>query len=121
MTRAQATDVHQHLWPEAVLRVLERRNAAPRARWQDRRWLLELAGEPAFEIDPSDHDPETRAGSVTVDKALVALSGPVGIEALPLRDALAAIADAYRYVQTGQKAGVVVIDIVTEGPPFETE
>jgi NADPH:quinone reductase-like Zn-dependent oxidoreductase len=28
---------------------------------------------------------------------------------------LAAIADAYRYVQTGEKAGVVVVDIVTEG------
>jgi NADPH:quinone reductase-like Zn-dependent oxidoreductase len=26
---------------------------------------------------------------------------------------LAAIADAYRYVQTGEKAGIVVIDIVT--------
>jgi NADPH:quinone reductase-like Zn-dependent oxidoreductase len=31
---------------------------------------------------------------------------------------LAAIADAYRYVQTGEKAGVVVID-VTEGQPGE--
>jgi NADPH:quinone reductase-like Zn-dependent oxidoreductase len=30
---------------------------------------------------------------------------------------LAAIAAAYRYVQTGEKAGVVVIDIVTEGRP----
>jgi len=29
---------------------------------------------------------------------------------------LAAIADAYRYVQTGEKAGVVVINIVKEGP-----
>lgn len=28
---------------------------------------------------------------------------------------LAAIADAYRYVQTGEKAGIVVIDVVTEG------
>jgi NADPH:quinone reductase-like Zn-dependent oxidoreductase len=28
---------------------------------------------------------------------------------------LSAIADAYRYVQTGQKAGVVVIDVVTDG------
>jgi NADPH:quinone reductase-like Zn-dependent oxidoreductase len=28
---------------------------------------------------------------------------------------LAAIADAYRYVQTGEKAGVVVIDVATEG------
>ena len=29
----RSVDVHQHLWPEAVLRVLERRSAAPRARW----------------------------------------------------------------------------------------
>jgi NADPH:quinone reductase-like Zn-dependent oxidoreductase len=33
---------------------------------------------------------------------------------------LAAIADAYRYVQTGEKAGVVVVDIVTEGQPAES-
>jgi NADPH:quinone reductase-like Zn-dependent oxidoreductase len=32
---------------------------------------------------------------------------------------LAAIADAYRYVQTGEKAGVVVIDMVTEGRSAE--
>ena len=32
---------------------------------------------------------------------------------------LAAIDDAYRYVQTGQKAGVVVIDIVMEGRTAE--
>jgi NADPH:quinone reductase-like Zn-dependent oxidoreductase len=32
---------------------------------------------------------------------------------------LSEIADAYRYVQTGEKAGVVVIDIVTEGRPAE--
>jgi NADPH:quinone reductase-like Zn-dependent oxidoreductase len=35
------------------------------------------------------------------------------------RYALAAIADAYRYVQTGEKAGVVVIDIVIEGRASE--
>jgi NADPH:quinone reductase-like Zn-dependent oxidoreductase len=32
---------------------------------------------------------------------------------------LTAIADAYRFVQTGQKAGVIVIDIVTEDRPAE--
>jgi NADPH:quinone reductase-like Zn-dependent oxidoreductase len=32
---------------------------------------------------------------------------------------LASIADAYRYVQTGEKAGVVVIDIVTDSRPAE--
>ena len=30
---------------------------------------------------------------------------------------LDAIADAYRYVQTGEKAGVVVIDVISEGGP----
>jgi hypothetical protein len=88
----RSVDVHQHLWPDAVLRVLERRGAPPKSSWQDNRWLVELAGEPAFEVDPKDHEPEQRAAELTVDRALVALSTPVGIEALPLRDALAAIA-----------------------------
>jgi 6-methylsalicylate decarboxylase len=88
----RSVDVHQHLWPEAVLRVLERRGAPPKSSWRDGRWLVELAGEPAFEVDPADHDPHTRAEELAVDSALVALSTPVGIEALPLRDALAAIA-----------------------------
>lgn len=41
------------------------------------------------------------------------------IPAIDRRYPLAAIADAYRYVQTGEKAGVVVIDVVTEGRPAE--
>ena len=41
------------------------------------------------------------------------------IPVIDRRYPLAAIADAYRYVQTGEKAGVVVIDIVTEGRPTE--
>jgi NADPH:quinone reductase-like Zn-dependent oxidoreductase len=36
------------------------------------------------------------------------------IPAIDRRYPLAAIADAYRYVQTGEKAGVVVIDVVSE-------
>jgi 6-methylsalicylate decarboxylase len=87
-----SVDLHQHLWPEAVLRVLERRSEAPSARWRDQRWHIELPTEPGFEVYPRDHDPDERAQSLTVDKALVALSSPVGIEALPARDALAAIA-----------------------------
>jgi len=88
----RSVDVHQHLWPETVLRVLERRSAPPKASWQDDRWLIELPGEPAFDVDPRDHDPDERARTLTVDRALVALSSPVGLEALPARDALAAIA-----------------------------
>jgi NADPH:quinone reductase-like Zn-dependent oxidoreductase len=41
------------------------------------------------------------------------------IPAIDRRYTLAAIADAYRYVQTGEKAGVVVIDVVIEGRPTE--
>jgi hypothetical protein len=88
----RAVDVHQHLWPEAVLRVLERRSGLPKARWQDDCWRIELPAEPAFDVDPRDHDPDERARGLTVDRALVALSSPVGLEALPARDALAAIA-----------------------------
>lgn len=39
------------------------------------------------------------------------------IPVIDRRYPLAAIADAYRYVQTGEKAGVVVIDVVKESPP----
>ena len=85
-------DVHQHLWPEAVLRVLERRAGAPRARWQDERWRLDLPGEPSFFVHPREHDPESRVDALDVDRALVALSSPVGAEELPARDALAVIA-----------------------------
>jgi hypothetical protein len=88
----RSVDVHQHLWPEGVLRVLERRSAAPRAGWIDGRWRVELAGESSFEVDPADHEPGNRAEGLTVDKALVALSSPVGLESLPARDSLAAVA-----------------------------
>jgi hypothetical protein len=92
--RMQSIDVHQHLWPEAVLKVLEKRATAPKAHWQaeNHRWRVDLPTEPSFEIDPADHDPEVRAGGLGVDRALVALSSPVGAEALPPRDALAVIA-----------------------------
>jgi hypothetical protein len=88
----KSTDVHQHLWPEAVLKVLETRLTPPRARWRAGRWQVDLEGEPSFEVDPVDHDPEERAAQLGVDRALVALSSPVGTEALPPRAALAAIA-----------------------------
>ena len=85
-------DLHQHLWPEPVLEVLERRSGAPRARRRRGVWQLDLPGEPSFEVDPQDHDPGRRARNLDVDLAVVALSSPVGVEGLPDRDALAAIA-----------------------------
>jgi hypothetical protein len=83
---ARAYDVHQHLWPETVLRVLETRESAPRALWRrDGRWEIHLEAEPAFEIDPRDHDPHVRVERLArqgVDRALVALSSPVGADSL---------------------------------------
>ena len=45
------------------------------------------------------------------------------IPAIDRRYPLTAIADAYRYVQTGEKASMVVIDVVRGGglPSFEKE
>ena len=88
----KSVDVHQHLWPEDVLAVLERRSAAPRARRRGRCWRIDLPGEPSFEVDPVDHEPEQRARELNVDRALVALSPPVGAEGLPAREALAVVA-----------------------------
>ena len=85
-------DVHQHLWPEGVLRVLERRGSSPRARWEGERWRIDLPGEPSFHVDPRDHDLDAREDALTVDRALLALSSPVGVEDLPPRDALAVVA-----------------------------
>jgi hypothetical protein len=88
----RSVDVHQHLWPEAVLRVLERRGVPPKATWRRDRWHVELPTEPGFDVHPSDHDPAERARGLRVDRALVALSPPAGLDALPARDALAVVA-----------------------------
>jgi predicted TIM-barrel fold metal-dependent hydrolase len=77
-----ATDVHQHVWPAALIEALRRRSEPPRLRG----WTLELAGEPAYEVEPADHDPAARAELARADgleRALVSLSSPLGIESLP--------------------------------------
>ena len=48
----RSVDVHQHLWPEAVLRVLERRGVPPKATWRRDRWHVELPAEPGFDVHP---------------------------------------------------------------------
>lgn len=92
-----AIDVHQHLWPEPLTTALLRRIHPPHLRERGDRWLLTIAGEPAWEIDPADHDPGARARLVARDgleTALVALSSPLGIEALPAHESRPLI-DAY--------------------------
>lgn len=74
-------DVHQHLWPSALVQALRARTQPPRLRG----WTLELPGEPDHQIDPRDHDPELRAQRAQRDRldlAVVSLSSPLGIERL---------------------------------------
>jgi predicted TIM-barrel fold metal-dependent hydrolase len=91
------TDVHQHLWPEPLLAALTRRRAAPSLRRHEGGWALRAPGEPERPVDLGAHDPVRRAGLLRddgVDRAVVALSCPLGIEGLPPGEA-APLLDAY--------------------------
>jgi 6-methylsalicylate decarboxylase len=81
-----AVDIHQHLWPEPLLRELSRRCEPPTLVHRATGWVLRVDGEPEAPVDLADHDPERRAALVEadgLDRALVAPSLPLGIEALP--------------------------------------
>jgi hypothetical protein len=85
-----AIDVHQHLWPEPLLRALSLRHETPRLVRRRDGWALRLRGEPEAAIDLADHEPDRRAALVRadgLDRALVAPSVPLGIEALPAAEA----------------------------------
>src|SRR5215208_5114350 len=83
-------DVHQHLWPEPLLRALSRRREPPRLVRRREGWVVLLAGEPEAALELADHDPDRRAALVRadgLDRALIAPSTPLGIEALPADEA----------------------------------
>lgn len=91
-----STDVHQHLWPEALVSALTWRREPPLLRRSGRGWVLRLRDEPDCPFDPDEHDPEARARLLErdgVQRALLAASSPLGIEGLvrseaePLLDA----------------------------------
>jgi predicted TIM-barrel fold metal-dependent hydrolase len=78
----ESTDIHQHVWPAPLLDALRARTEPPRLRG----WTLELAGEPPYEVDPADHDLLARPELARADglqRVLVSLSSPLGIESLP--------------------------------------
>jgi predicted TIM-barrel fold metal-dependent hydrolase len=79
-------DIHQHLWPEPLLEALSRRSERPCIRRGREGWTLRIDGEAEAPLDLADHDPDRRAALADadgIDLALVALSPPLGIEALP--------------------------------------
>jgi predicted TIM-barrel fold metal-dependent hydrolase len=91
------TDVHQHLWPEPLLAALAQRRRAPRLMRHREGWTLRMHGECDWPVELSDHDPDLRRALLdahAVDRALVAPSVPLGIEALP-PDESAPLIEAY--------------------------
>ena len=83
-------DIHQHLWPEPLLRALSLRCEPPMLVRRGAGWTLALRGEPEAPVDLADHDPTARAALVRtdgLDRALVAPSTPLGIETLPAGEA----------------------------------
>lgn len=77
-------DVHQHLWPPALLDALRRRSRPPRLDG----WTLHTAGEPPYLVQAGDHDSALRT-RLEHDRAqvLLSLSTPLGIEELPPQEA----------------------------------
>ncbi len=90
-------DVHQHLWTEPLVQALAARSELPFVRSESGLTVLYLAGERPYVIDLASEALDQRAALVELDgldRALVCLSSPLGIEWLPREQALVLI-DAY--------------------------
>jgi len=84
-------DVHQHIWTAALIEKLSQRNEFPYVRTDGGVTVLHSAGELPYVIDVESEAPERRAAQVRedgLDLAVVAISSPIGIEALPREGAL---------------------------------
>ena len=84
-------DIHQHIWTEPLLDCLAARDEPPLVRRSDGLTVLHCSAEPPYVIDVEAEAPQRRASLVAedgLDLALVALSSPIGIEALPRDSAL---------------------------------
>ncbi len=90
-------DVHQHIWTEPLLEVLRSRSSLPFVRPSAGSAVLHSAGEQPYAIDVATELPARRAQMLQrdgLDLAVIALSSPVGIEALP-REAARELIDAH--------------------------
>ncbi|HEX4438013.1 MAG TPA: amidohydrolase family protein [Solirubrobacteraceae bacterium] len=91
------TDVHQHLWSEPLVEQLASRRELPFVRLERGLTVLYLAGERPYVIDRVGEDPARRAALVErdgLDRALLCLSSPIGIERL-CRDQAEPLLEAY--------------------------
>jgi len=85
------TDVHQHLWTERLVEQLAGRDELPFVRLERGLTVLYLAGERPYVIDRAAEEPARRTALVErdgLDRALLCLSSPIGIERLPREQAV---------------------------------
>lgn len=90
-------DVHQHIWTEPLVHALAARRELPFVRREHGLTVLYLAGERPYVIDLDSEAHARRAALVELDgldRALVCLSSPLGIDWLARKHAQALI-DAY--------------------------
>lgn len=83
-------DVHQHVWTAPLLDALARRERLPFVRRAGRIAVLHCAGEQAWAIDLEAETAERRTELLRqdgLDRAGIALSSPIGVEALPRPEA----------------------------------
>src|ERR1700761_5002136 len=90
-------DLHQHVWTTPLLDALARRDRLPFVRRADGLTVLHGGGELPYVIDTDAESADRRAQLLASDglqRAVVALSSPIGIEALP-HDAAAELISAH--------------------------
>ena len=90
MTPPLRLDVHQHFWTEPLLDALAARRRLPYLARSGGVTLLHSEGEQPYAIDPAASSPEARLRLLDRDGlagAMIAISSPVGIEALPREEA----------------------------------
>ena len=84
-------DVHHHIWTDPQLDRLAARSTLPLIRRRDGLTILHSTAEQPYVIDVTAETPERRAVLVRgdgLDLAVIAISSPIGIEALPREGAL---------------------------------
>lgn len=90
-------DVHQHLWTEPLVEALTARRELPFIRSESGLTVLYLAGDRPYVIDMPSEQPARRRELVELDgldRALLCLSSPLGIEGLARRESVELI-EAY--------------------------
>jgi 6-methylsalicylate decarboxylase len=103
-------DLHQHLWPRQLIDALRRRAAPPALEGRNGATVLRLRHEPDCEVDLSRHRSDVRLAAMDaagVDRAVVSLSAPLGIESLPAAESGELIAAYHEGVEeaTGASEG----------------